>query len=145
MDIGMIVIWGILLIGTVMLELLTEQFVSIWFSCSSLISLLLATLGAPKWAQLSVFIAVSIILLIATRPLVNKLKKAPERTNFDMNIGRTALITDPIHSADSNGRAIIDGVSWIAVSADGSSIEKGETVKIIDISGAKLIVSKLEA
>lgn len=145
MDIGMIVIWGVILIGTVILEILTEQFVCIWFSCSSLISLFLATLGAPKWAQLSVFIAVSIILLIATRPLVNKLKKAPERTNFDMNIGRTALITETIHNANSNGRATIDGVSWIAVSADGSPIEKGETVKIVDISGARLIVSKLEA
>lgn len=145
MDVVMIVIWVLVLVGTVIFEICTEQFVSIWFSLSSLVSILLAGFGAPRWVQISVFVAVAVILLIATRPLVKKLKKEPIRTNFDMNIGKTALITEPIHNQYSNGRATIGGVSWIAVSADGSAIDKGETVRIIDISGAKLIVSKLSS
>lgn len=143
MDISMIIIWTAVLIGTVALEAVTVQFVSIWFSVSAVFSLVLAGLNAPVWVQLVVFSAISVILLISTRPLVKKLKKEPVNTNFETNIGKTAVVTDDIQGEYSSGRATVGGVSWMAVSTDGSSIEKGETVKIMDISGAKLIVSKI--
>ena len=38
---------------------------------------------------------------------------------------------------------MVSGVSWKALSQDGSVIEKGQTVKIMAIDSAKLIVSKI--
>lgn len=142
MDYAMLIIWGAVMVVTIIAEVATTQMISIWFSCASLVSLILACFNAPRWAQFCVFVAMTALLLILTRPVVKKLKKQYVRTNADMNIGKTAIVTETIHNELSQGRATIGGVSWKAVSADGNVIEKDETVTIQDIDGAKLIVSR---
>lgn len=139
----MVIIWGIVLIGAVLLEVFTEQFVSIWFAFAALVSIILAGLGTPVWAQMMVFIAVTAILLIATRPIVKRLRGNYVRTNADMNVGKTAVVTESVNNNLSKGRAVIDGVYWKAVSEDGSEIEEGSAVVIKAVDGAKLIVSKI--
>ena len=142
MDYAMLIVWGAVMVVTIIAEVATTQMISIWFSCASLVSLVLACFNAPRWAQFCVFVALTALLLILTRPIVKKLKKQYVRTNADMNIGKTAIVTETIHNELSQGRATIGGVSWKAVSADGNVIEKDETVTIQDIEGAKLIVSR---
>jgi membrane protein implicated in regulation of membrane protease activity len=142
MDYAMLIVWGAVMVVTIIAEVATTQMISIWFSCASLVSLVLACFNAPRWAQFCVFVAMTALLLILTRPIVKKLKKQYVRTNADMNIGKTAIVTETIHNELSQGRATIGGVSWKAVSADGNVIEKDETVTIQDIEGAKLIVSR---
>lgn len=142
MDYAMLIVWGTVMVVTIVAEIATTQMISIWFSCASLVSLVLACFNAPRWAQFCVFVAITALLLILTRPIVKKLKKQYVRTNADMNIGKTAIVTETIHNELSQGRATIGGVSWKAVSADGNVIEKDETVTIQDIEGAKLIVSR---
>jgi len=142
MDYAMLIVWGAVMAVTIIAEVATTQMISIWFSCASLVSLVLACFNAPRWAQFCVFVAMTALLLILTRPIVKKLKKQYVRTNADMNIGKTAIVTETIHNELSQGRATIGGVSWKAVSADGNVIEKDETVTIQDIEGAKLIVSR---
>lgn len=138
----MIVLWGVVIIVGIIAELATTQFVSIWFSFAALFSLILAGIGAPLWAQLSVFAAATALLLILTKPLVRKLRGNFVRTNADLNIGKTAIVTEDIDNEHSKGRATVGGVSWIAVSEDGSAISSGESVIIKDIDGAKLIVAR---
>ena len=145
MNIAMIVLWGALIILTVILEIATEQFVSIWFSCAAVVSLVISILGAPVWAQFLVFLCMTAILLILTRPIVRKLRGAPVRTNADMNVGMTAIVTENIENSRSTGRATVGGVSWKAVSEDGSVIQAGDSVIIRAVDGAKLIVAKNEA
>lgn len=142
MDILMVFAWGFVLIAAIVLEVITEQFVSIWFACASIVSLVLAGIGAPRWAQIAVFAAITAILLILTRPIVNKLRGKFVRTNADLNIGKTAVVTESVVNETSKGRATIGGVSWIAVSEDGSRIDEGEIVVVKEIDGAKLIVAK---
>ncbi len=142
MNVYMAAAWCFVLIAAVITELMTVQFVSIWFACAAFVSLLLAGFGAPLWAQLSAFCAVSVLLLIVTRPIVRKIRGGYVRTNADLNIGKTAVITERVDNSLSKGRAKVGGVSWIAVSEDGSNIEEGEVVVIKDIDGAKLIVSR---
>ena len=142
MDYAMLIVWGTVMVVTIVAEIATTQMISIWFSCASLVSLVLACFNAPRWAQFCVFVAMTALLLILTRPIVKKLTKQYVRTNADMNIGKTAIVTETIHNELSQGRATIGGVSWKAVSADGNVIEKDETVTIQDIEGAKLIVSR---
>ena len=142
MDYAMLIVWGTVMVVTIVAEIATTQMISIWFSCASLVSLVLACFNAPRWAQFCVFVAMTALLLILTRPIVKKLKKQYVRTNADMNIGKTAIVTETIHNELSQGRATIGGVSLKAVSADGNVIEKDVTVTIQDIEGAKLIVSR---
>lgn len=142
MDVLMVGAWIAVLIAGIIIEVMTVQFVSIWFSIASLVSLILAGMNAPRWAQLAVFAAVTAILLILTRPFVRKLRGNFVRTNADMNVGRTALVTEAVSNDKSKGRATVGGVSWKAVSEDGSDIPEGEVVVIKEIDGAKLVVSK---
>lgn len=142
MDLFMVAVWGVILVGGLIVELITEQFVSIWFALASLASLILASMNAPRFAQWAVFTAVAAILIILTRPAVRKLRRRAVRTNVDLNIGKTAVVTEEIKNEISKGRATVDGVSWKAVSEDGAPIEEGAVVLIKEIDGAKLIVAK---
>ena len=144
MDVLMIAAWAFVLAAGIVIEVITVQFVSIWFALASVVSILLAALGAPRWAQFAVFAAVTAILLLLTRPFVKRLRGNFVRTNADMNIGMTARVTEAVCNEKSEGRATIGGVSWKAVSADGSPIPDGTVVVIKDIDGAKLIVSPLK-
>ncbi len=141
MDHLMVVMWGIVLIVAIIAEVATVQMVSTWFACASLFSLILACFGAPLWAQVTVFIALTVLLLIFTKPFVRKIQGKLSRTNVDINIGKTAVVTEDINNALSTGRATVAGVSWMARSLDGSDISKDSVVIINDIDGAKLIVS----
>ncbi len=138
----MVILWACAMIAGIIIEIVTVQFVSIWFACGAAVSLILAGIGASIWAQLSVFVAVSALLLILTRPFVSRFRGGYVRTNADLNIGRTAVVTEDVRNEVSSGRAKIGGVSWIAVSEDGSPIDKGDVVVVKAVDGAKLIVSK---
>lgn len=141
MDNIMVVLWGIVLIVAIIAEVATVQLVSIWFAIASLVSLCLAALGAGLWAQVAVFVAVAALLLIFTKPFVKSLQGEHSRTNADINIGSTAVVTEDINNSRSTGRATVAGVSWMARSIDGSDIPKDSIVIIEDIDGARLIVS----
>lgn len=141
MDNVMVVLWGVVLVVSIIAEIATVQFVSIWFAVSALISLSLAALNAPLWAQVAVFVAVTALLLILTKPFVRSIQGKLTRTNADINIGSTAIVTEEINNSRSTGRATVAGVSWMARSLDGSEIPKDSVVIIKDIDGAKLIVS----
>lgn len=141
-DMLMVALWVFVLIACVVVELATVQFVSIWFAVASLVALILAGFGAPLWAQLAVFVSATALLLLLTRPIVRRLRGRYVSTNADMNIGKTAVVTESVRNSVSKGRATIGGVSWIAVSEDGSDIDEGEVVVVKNIDGAKLIVAK---
>ncbi len=139
MDKTMMLFWGILLAITVVTEILTVQMVSLWFAVGSLLSLILAWLGAPLWAQITVFLATTVLLLIFTKDIAKKIFKT-QKTNYELEIGKTATVTEEIDNDRQTGRATLSGVSWMARSADGSVIPADSIVTVMEIDGAKLIV-----
>ena len=84
----------------------------------------------------------SLILLIATRPLVRKMQGEKYHTNFELDIGKTAVVTERIDNELGEGRVKLDGTNWAARSSDGSVIEQGSVVTVQEVDGAKLIVAK---
>ena len=139
-----VTIWGILFVALVAAELITTALVSIWGAAASLVAMLAAFLGAPLWAQIVVFLAATALLLAATRPLALKLRSKAISTNAELDIGRTAIVTEDIDNTASTGRVKLNGVFWAAVSETGENIKKGSAVKVRRIDGSKLIVSKIE-
>ena len=63
-------------------------------------------------------------------------------TNYELDIGKTAVVTEDINNDLSVGRVKLNGVNWEARSEDGSTISAGAIVTVKEISGSKLIVSK---
>lgn len=97
---------------------------------------------AELWLQITLFFAVSVVLLAALRPLVKKyLRPRTVRTNAAGNIGREAIVTETIDNLHETGAVRLSGVEWTARSADGSPVAVGTVVRIDAIEGVKLIVT----
>ena len=137
-------IWLAMLIGAIVLEIVTTQIVSIWFAAGALAALIATLAGVSNvWLQLLIFVIVSAVALIVTRPLVKKLiNKQAEPTNADMVLGKTGIVTEKIDNLAPSGLVKVNGSVWTARSADGSVIEQDERVIIKEISGVKLLVIK---
>ena len=114
--------------------------ISIWFAAGSLVALVLSAFDVPLWIQLLVFILVSAILLICTRPIAKKHAKNNIDTNIKIIIGKTAKVIEDIDNLKATGRVRLDGVDWTAISDTGEIIEKDSHVTVTKIEGSKLYV-----
>ncbi len=139
------VLWLIAAAILAIIEAATLGLTTIWFAGGAVCAAISAMLGAPAWLQGVLFLAVSILLLYFTRPVVKKkLKVGRERTNVNALIGKEALVIKPIRPFRV-GQVKIDGLVWSAAAEDEqASIESGTAVKIERIEGVKLIVSPCE-
>ena len=107
------IFWLLAAIGFVVLEAMTLNLVSIWFAVGSAAALLSCLVVASFRVQAVVFIAVSILCLLALKPLCARLRKPPTATNGDRALGREAVVLTPV-SAEAAGRVRLDGVDWNA-------------------------------
>lgn len=142
-DSMMYIIWAAAIIGFGVLEAVTVQLVSIWFVIGSVAGLVSALLGAPIYLQVIICIAVSVVALLATRPLVRKkLHTEVQPTNADRVIGQTAMVTQEINNIQSTGEVKIDGKLWTARSCDDKVLPPNSLVTVEKIDGVKLIVKE---
>ena len=139
------IIWLLIAVALAVVELATQGLVTIWFTFGALIACLLAALGAPVPAQIVIFVVVSTVVLVAVRPLANKyINSKTKKTNIDALIGRKLIAKTDIDNLHGKGKVDMDGSTWIARSSDDNVvISAGEEVEIVKVSGAKLIVQKL--
>lgn len=139
----MIVGWAIAFVFFIVCELATATaLVSIWLGFGALAAMFFAIGGCSFTVQLVVFVVASVLLLIFTRPLVKKVQGKTVHTNYELDIGKTAVVTEDINNALSVGRVKLNGVNWDARSEDDMEISAGSIVTVKEISGSKLIVSK---
>lgn len=133
---GAIVFFGVV-------EGVTAGLVSIWFVLGAAAALIAALLNAALAVQFVVFLIVSALALIATRPLVKKLRAGkPVPTNLDRVIGAAGRVTETVDNSIASGAVYVDGKTWTARSADGSILPKGQMVRIVKMEGVKLFVEK---
>ncbi len=139
----MLYIWAIAFVLFLVLEVSTSMaLISIWFSASALITLVVSLFIDSLLAQCVIFVLASCVLLILTRPLVKKLKRNHVETNALLDIGKKALVTKEINNEKASGRVRLDGVDWMAASTDSTVFNVGDTVIVDKIEGTKLYVSK---
>ena len=140
-----IVGWILAIVVFVIVEAMTVNLVSIWFMGGALAAMIAAMCSLGFVWQLSLFVAVSGVLLVLFRPILRK-KLTPKRTrtNADRLIGREALVTEPIDDLRATGAVRIDGVLWTARSETGANIPVDAVVTITRIEGAKLFVRPVE-
>ncbi|MDR0532005.1 MAG: NfeD family protein [Oscillospiraceae bacterium] len=137
------IVWLALVVGALILESLSQQLFSIWFALGALVALLADLAHAQLWLEIILFVAATVISLLATRPLVRRMRKKlqPQPTNADRCVGQTADVLQDINNLKGTGQIKVQGQVWTARTADGSVIEAGQTVRTIEIQGAKMIVA----
>ena len=141
-----IYIWLMVLVFFVVIELATMGLTTIWFAGGALIALLLAAFNASFYVQLGVFLLVSIVLLVVTRPLALKyFNKSVEKTNAEGLIGKQAIVVTRIHNIKEEGQVMLGGMEWSARAYEEDRIiPSGSIVEVKEIRGVKLIVSEVE-
>lgn len=137
-------VWLILAVILAVVEGVTFALISIWFSVGALAAMIIALNGLPLWMQILVFVAVSGIMLLLTKPLARKaMNKKAEKTNADRVIGQTGKVTQRIDNLRTSGQANVLGQTWTARSADDSVIGEGELIRVLEIRGVKIIVERV--
>ena len=138
------ILWLIILAATLLIESATMGLTTIWFSGGALAAMIVELLNGSILVQVIVFLVISLILLFYTRPIAVKyFNKKREKTNLDSVIGKTAVVTIPIHNLKETGQVLVDGKEWTARSTDlTKQFEKDALVKVVSIKGVKLIVEE---
>jgi membrane protein implicated in regulation of membrane protease activity len=137
--------WIYWLVGSIilaLLELILSGFVLLCFGFAALLATLISLLKVGLEVQVFSFIAFTVLSLVIIRPFFLKHMKPRGglvETNVYALIGKEALVTEEM-SDDHSGRVKVGGEEWRAITNDNISIPVGSRVRILSVSGNKLLV-----
>ena len=144
MEQWMWLVWLGMFVLSLILEASTEALVSIWFAAGALASLGCSFIpGLPYWGEVIIFFAISLIAFFAIRPFLSRFQRRKRTpTNVDALIGSKGIMK--LGTDEWNvGEVELRGAIWTAVSVNEKiSISEGEHVRVVAVSGNKLIVEK---
>jgi membrane protein implicated in regulation of membrane protease activity len=139
------VIWLIVAVVFAVGEIATLGFFLAPFAGGALAAAVVAGIGAPVLAVWAVFLAVSVVLLAALRPLARSHRRTPAqiRTGTAALVGASATVVERISNDDALGAVRLGGELWSARAFDEDEVyEPGTRVQVIDIKGATALVAE---
>ena len=139
-------VWLAAMIILIIIEIITVGLTTIWFAIGALVAIIISMLGGGIILQLTVFLLVSLGMLIFTRPLaIRYINNSGTRTNYEGIIGKVVRITQDVDNIAGQGRAVVNGQEWAVRSVDERcKITAGSLAKVVDIKGVRLVVEKYE-
>ena len=130
-----VVFWLILLIILVAIEIATMGLTTIWFAGGAFVAIIAAALNTPLYVQITLFLIVSVVLLLFTRPIAMKyFNKDRIKTNAESLIGKQAVVTEDIDNLLAVGLVRGQDIAEGSVEVDSSSFfaaEEKKTIKAI--------------
>jgi len=133
-------IWLGIAILLAVIEAFTFGLTTIWFAISALVLVFLSFLPIPIVYQVMIFLVISAVLLVFTRPLaIKKFKTGKVKTNVESLAGMHALVIKQITEFD-RGEVKLNGQIWSAKSEDGSTLNEGTKCEVVRIEGVQAIV-----
>jgi membrane protein implicated in regulation of membrane protease activity len=138
---GLVVAWLVICVFCIHIEVHTVQFVSIWFAVSAAVCGILAAFNINISIQLIVFAVLSVVLIVGTRPFVNKMNKHKTiNTNVDELLDEICIVTKEI-PVDGKGEIKAKYDTYTAVCEGRTeTICVGAKVKIKEVIGNKVVV-----
>ena len=140
------VFWLAVVIVFLVVELSTVTLTSIWFAAGGLIALFIAMAGGNLTLQVIAFLIAAFGMFFATKPWADKvINQKKVSTNADRAIGEEVRVLERISNLDQTGMVIVHGQEWTArTENDKTIIEQGELVRVLRISGVKVIVDRVK-
>ena len=137
--------WLGMFVALLLIEIVTVELTTIWFAGGALVAFLATYLGANLAIQIILFLVVSTLLLVFTRPIAIKyFNSERHKTNADRVIGQKAVVKECINSIHGSGKVEINGMEWSAKAEQQEEIKVGTIVVVKEIQGVKVIVEKEE-
>ena len=133
-------------VALLIVEIITMGLTTIWFAGGALAAFLAGFIGFGLAVQVIVFLVVSVLLLVLTRPIaVRYFNQERQKTNAERLIGEKALVLEDIDTLKAVGRVSVGGQEWSAKTDEpDGKIGRDTIVEVEGIQGVKLIVSKKE-
>lgn len=136
-------IWLIIAGVCFVIEMMTTGFLVFWFGAGAILTMLVSFIFPDNiLLQTSIFVVSSTLLIFLTKPLVNRLQKSDKKvaTNAFSIIGKKGIVIQDINEAHNVGQIKVKGEVWSAKTTDGSVIEKGTQIDVVEIDGVKAVV-----
>ncbi len=141
-----IILWLVITAVLIGIEIATLGLTTIWFAGGGLAAAVSAAFGGSYPVQILVFLAVSALLLIFTRPYAKRfIERKKTTTNVENIPGKTAVVTETIDNRKETGAVMLNGLTWTARTLEGAApVEKDRIVEVLRVDGVKLIVKEKE-
>ncbi len=136
-------VWVGITIICIVIESLTISLTTIWFAISAFLMVFLSFTPVPIIAQIFIFVVVALILLIFTRPIVQKKLNAKKiATNYEKIIGQIGVVTKRI-TALEKGVIKVNGMEWTAAVREDVTLEEGRKCIIEEVAGVTAYVKQI--
>ena len=106
--------------------------ITMWFVIGALAAFAANLLGADLLVQIVVFLVVSVVCLVALRPVFVKYRDRGKQEE-PTHVGQTAVVVEDVDNEGLTGRVETD---------NGSFIPQGAVVRIVGQESVKLIVER---
>ena len=132
-----IIIWAVVIAVALLLEFITYEFYTSWFSIGGTVALIMAAFGVDLAWQVVAFVLVSILFMFLFRPMVKrKLDFKTIPTNTSANVGKVVRLLEDV--VDGRSSIKLFGVTWTVNCDEG--LKTGDEVEITGTDGNKYVV-----
>lgn len=137
-------IWAILALIFAVAEIFTAGFFIICFGVGAAAAALVAFLGLSTIWQMIVFIVVSALAVVLSRPFAARISgKGDNSVGIDRVLHKQAVVTHAIDPLLAQGRVRVEREEWLADTVDGSTVPLGARVEVVGVEGTRLKVRPL--
>jgi membrane protein implicated in regulation of membrane protease activity len=137
-----VMVWIIVAVAFFIIEIVTPTvFVFACFGIGALSASLAFKLFSNIWVSWSAFIVISIIGVIASKPLAERFAgKSARLALIDAFIGKKGKVIITIDPEKNEGRVMVDREDWRAEADE--KIEQGTIIEVLKVEGTHLYVKK---
>lgn len=140
-------VWLGVFVLSLVIEFVTFDLITIWFSAGAIIPFILSAIGGvPLELQIILFVAISALLIVFVRKYAQKwlFKNMNTKTNLDAQTGKYFKLIESI-DFEKHGSIKINDIVWTAISEKDEKIDAGEIVEVVRVEGNKMVVKKVES
>ena len=137
-----VVLWLACAVLAAVVEAVSCCLISVWFVGGALVAAVAAAVELPVFVQVVLFLVVSGVCAALLRPLVLA-RRADKASDEPSMVGQRLRVSSGA-TGGVRARAVDDhGMDWSVVAEDGSSLESGEAVEVVEQRSATLVVKRI--
>lgn len=140
-------VWRWIWVGTAIVmglaEIVTAGFFLLPFAIGAAVAAVLAWIGVAPVMQLVVFLAASVLALVALQRYARREDERQPPVGANRYVGSSATVLEEIDRVLGTGRVRMDTEIWRATT-DGENLLPGREVVVTDVRGARLVVEAVE-
>ncbi len=138
--------WLAVMVVCIVIEAVTFALTTVWGAIAALVMIFVSRTNMPLRWQLVLFLVMTIVLVLTTRPFaVKKLKLGKDKTNVNSMEGQEVLVIRKITKFEKGEVKAKNGVIWSAKNVDEqdeSEISEGSVCIIEKVDGNTLSVKR---